>query len=332
MKPRCHVSLIQFEPKWCEREANAQRMRALAWEESEKGADLILFPELANIGYNPTPPDPPTLSMESEGTALAARYVAAAEPVPGPTTQILLDVTRSFGNYIVVGMAQTHPEIPWTLLNAAVLLGPNGVVGTHHKVHPALQEKLFFCEGQTLDVYDTAIGKLGMLICYDNRFPEAGRVLSLKGAEIIATVWASRYLDGFWPPSHFKHTAFVRAQENANFFLACNRVGREGKSVFCGHSVAAGPTGEILAESSTDKEEVVRALLDQEQMIRVRSIFTYFRDRRPDLYGKLTEEPAHSRVVQPNITLDVAPLSPNEAGAGSAAQPIPVRRANTAGP
>ncbi|MBI4308382.1 MAG: carbon-nitrogen hydrolase family protein [Chloroflexi bacterium] len=289
MKPKCNVSLVQFAPQWCEREANAERMASVARQESERGADMIVFPELVNIGYNPVPPEPPTLAPESEAMQKAARYVASAEPIPGPTTELLTRITRSYGNYIIVGIAQSHPEVPHTLFNAAVLLGPTGVIGVHHKTHPALQEKMFFYPGQTLDVYDTNIGKVGMLVCYDARFPEAARALTLKGAEIIVSIWASRHLGNFCPPEHFKHTAFTRAMENCNYFLACNRVGREGENVYSGHSAIGGPNGSIVAASDTDQEEVVRATLEHEQVLRARAVFPYFRDRRPDLYSKLTE-------------------------------------------
>ena len=106
MKEKVKVSLVQFTPEWLQTEKNAERMRDIAEKEAEKGAELVVFPEIANIGYV-TPAEsglPPSFDSKTTALEFASRYIQASEPVPGPTTERLTEVTRRYGIYVVVGL------------------------------------------------------------------------------------------------------------------------------------------------------------------------------------------------------------------------------------
>ena len=132
-------------------------MKRFAQEEAEKGSELVVFPELSNSCYF-TPVvigQLPSYDSKTSAAEFAVNYVKASEPVPGPTTEILGEVTRKYGVYIVVGISQLHPVITGTLYNSAVLIGPSGVIGIHHKMHIPLNERYYFYPGNTADVYRT---------------------------------------------------------------------------------------------------------------------------------------------------------------------------------
>ena len=285
------ASLVQFATEWLEPEKNIERMKAFVEAEAKAGSKLIVFPETANIGYiTPTVVGDPVDCDGLTNAEFATRYVRVAEQVPGPTTDALSELTAKYGVYVAVGMAQLHPVIPGTLYNSGVLLGPEGVVGIHHKMHIALNEKQYFYPGNTAQVFDTELGRIGIQVCYDARFPELSRILALKGAEVICCLWCVPGI--FTVPdvtNSLRYRTYTRAQENGVYFLSCNRSGWQGKTQFMGHSVAAAPDGSIIAASETADEEVIRVELTEERLLSYRATLSIFRDRRPELYGLLTE-------------------------------------------
>jgi predicted amidohydrolase len=244
--------------------------------------DLIVFPELANTGY-----------VKGRLEEFNMQFIEQAEPIPGPTTDALGAVARQHSVHIVVGLAELHPHIPATLYNSAVLIDSEGqVVGVHHKLHIPAEEKHYFYPGSTTQVYYTALGTIGLLVCYDSEFPELPRLFSLQGAEILVGIYNWGWQVGTYGPGRLSRVAAVRALENKNFFIACGKVGVEDEHVFYGNSTIAGPDGEIMVESKPEhdeKESVLRACLKREQLLRERAINTTYRNRRPELYGLLTE-------------------------------------------
>jgi omega-amidase len=281
MQERVKVSLVQFAPAHLDREENARRMATLVLAEGrDHGADLVVFPELATTGY-----------IEPHHDAAFARALhEQSEPVPGPTTAALGEAARAAGASVVVGISEAHPTIPHVLLNSAVLIGSDGeVAGVQRKVHAALSEKNYYGEASSIEVFDTAIGTIGMHVCYDTRFPEVARVQALAGAEILVSIWAAAEgKGGAIPVAGIRERVATRAMENALFFAACNRTGREGDRRFFGRSALAGPGGELLAWSEGDDEEVVRAELNAEGLREQRAYITVFQDRRPELYGPVS--------------------------------------------
>ena len=301
MKETVQVSVVQMDVAWLEHEVNRRRMESMARAEAEAGAELIVFPELANVGYiAPVMPGEPVGYGDLDFSQFAATYWRAAETVPGPTTDALAAVARAHNVYIVVGLATRHPVIPGMLHNTAVLIGPDGVVGLHHKVHLPLNEKLYFCPGNQVQPFHTALGCIGLAVCYDGRFPELPRLLALRGAEIICNIW--NITEGFRTvtPSHdsLVHRAYTRAQENGVWYINCNRSGRQGEARFTGHSAVAAPNGTVVAHSETADEDVLRATLRESDLLQYRMCLGIFRDRRPELYGALAEEPASAGCVR----------------------------------
>jgi len=290
MKDRVKVSLVQFAPDWLQRDKNAERMKNFVDQEAENGAELIVFPELANVGEI-TPQLPgKKASFDSKTSAeeFAVKYIQASEPIPGTTTDLLAEAAKKWGVYVVVGISQLHRVVPAILYNSAALIGPSGVIGVHHKMHVPMNEKHYFYGGSTAEVYQTELGKIGMTVCYDGRFPELTRVLALKGAEIICSIVATPR-GAFADPDGLKHRAYTRAQENQNYYLACNRTGKEGDSEFVGHSAIAKPTGDVIAYCDSEEETTLTAELFNEEILKARALLNALRDRRPDMYSMITE-------------------------------------------
>lgn len=316
MKREVRVAGVQFAAEWLNLDHNIERMRAFVEAEARAGAELIVFPELANIGYiTPSVPGGPLDCEDMTLAEFAVRYLRAAESVPGPTTEALGELARRYAVYVVVGLAQRHAQIPGTLYNSGVLIGPSGVVGVHHKMHIPLDEKLYFYAGNTAEVWQTPLGNLGIVVCYDGRFPELPRILALKGAEIICNIWAITGGLGAVTPSWdtLQHRAYTRAQENGVYYVCCNRAGWQGRTRFTGHSVVAAPNGTLLACSETAEEDVVRATLTEDALLEYRGLLNVFRDRRPELYGLICKP--LSEPYRPGAPL----VTPPETAVGSLA-------------
>jgi predicted amidohydrolase len=268
---------------WLQAEANRAKMvRYVQDIARDSPVDLIVFPELANTGY-----------VQGRVEEFNMRFIEQSETIPGPTTDALGAAAREHGVFVVAGLAELHPRVPATLYNSAVLIGPDGqVLGVHHKLHIPAEEKHYFYPGSTTDVFPTELGTIGLLICYDAEFPELPRLFSLKGAQILVGIFNWGWQVGTYGPGRLSRMAAVRALENKNFFVACGKVGVEDDQVFYGNSTVAGPDGEIMVESKPehdDQESVLRACLKRHQLLRERAINTTYRNRRPEMYGLLTE-------------------------------------------
>ena len=278
MKEKVNVAAVQMDLTWLEPEKNVRRMCELAMRASqEQATDLVVFPELANTGY-----------VIQRSRDFGRKYLEQADTIPGYTTDELGRVAAERGLHIVVGICQRHPTIPGTLYNSAALIGPTGeVIGVHHKVHIPGEEKHYFYPGNTVAVHRTDLGNLGIMICYDLRFPELARLMALQGAEILIAVYNGP-LRARDLAARFEFTACTRAQENQCYVVACNRTGTNGDVHFAGCSAIAAPTGGVLAVAK-EGEEVLRATFTRELLLEERAFHTNFRDRRPELYGPLGE-------------------------------------------
>jgi predicted amidohydrolase len=287
MTEKAKASLVQIDAAALAPTRNLQRMCEFASREAANGARLIIFPELANTGYvEPLAPGGSIDPAFGEHAEYAARLYAASEPPGGAVTQALAGICRDHGAHIVAGLSLRDPQLPGVIYNASVLFGPDGVMGTYRKIHLWHCEKLYFTPGDGLEVHRTTLGTLGMQVCYDIRFPEVTRSLTLKGAEIVCSVWASfRKTDApLDDPDLFKHRAYTRSVENGIFFLSFNRVGRQGGFSFLGRSVVTGPNGMVLAASTTEEEEVIRADIDLDAVTSYRMSVGVIADRRPNAY------------------------------------------------
>lgn len=287
MVDKTMVSLIQLDVAPLAPARNLDRMCDFARREAARGARLILFPELANTGYvEPLAPGEPIDPAFSEHAEYAERLYAASEPPGGPVSRALAEIAREHGTHIVTGLAQRDPVLPGVIYNASVLLGPDGLIGSYRKIHLWHCEKLYFATGDGIEVCPTAIGTIGLQVCYDIRFPEITRSLTLKGAEIVCSVWASFRKTDTPPddPDLFKHRAYTRAIENGIFFLSCNRSGTHGRFSFLGRSIAISPHGRVLAASSSEDEEVIRAEIDLGDVAAYRMSTGILADRKSYAY------------------------------------------------
>jgi beta-ureidopropionase len=222
------------------------------------------------------------------------KWYRAAEKVPdGPTVRLMQELAAKHSMVIVVPVYEE--EMTGVYYNAAAVIDADGkYLGKYRKTHipqvAGFYEKFFFKPGNSgWPVFNTAYCKLGVYICYDRHFPEGWRALALNGAEYIvnpsATVAGlSQYLWKLEQPA--------AAVANGVFIGAINRPGTEAPwniGRFYGSSYVCDPRGQILAEASEDKDELVTAQMDMEKVREVRDLWQFFRDRRPEMYGLLTQ-------------------------------------------
>ena len=222
------------------------------------------------------------------------RWYDAAEAVPGPTIEKLQPICKQYKMAMVVPLYER--EMAGVYYNTAAVIDAGGTyLGKYRKNHipqtSGFWEKYFFRPGNLgYPTFQTRYAKIGVYICYDRHFPEGARALGLNGAEIVynpsATVAGlSQYLWKLEQPAH--------AVANGYFVGAINRVGTEAPwniGKFYGNSYFVDPRGQILACASEDKDELVVSELDLDMIEEVRRTWQFFRDRRPDSYGILTED------------------------------------------
>lgn len=279
------ASLVQFDVKPLDPAVNFARMQDFVAKEADAGADVIVFPELANTGYvEPLIPGGPFVSeVPNYPQALAE---ACADP-DGEEIATLVELCREKQVTVVAGLGMRDPRMKAVIRNSSLLITPNGVEGCYTKVHQWHNEKLYFTGGTEIDSYPALGTTVGMQICYDSRFPELTRILARKGATIVTSVWAS-----FGPAANpvadeelFVHRAYSRAVENGIFVLSCNRAGVHGDVRFFGRSCAVAPDGRVLGRLTHDREDVLRVEIDLEDVTRYRARVGVWADYAPEIYA-----------------------------------------------
>ena len=278
MKEKVKVAAVQICPKWLSPKDNLDLMKEKIIEASQEGADLIVFPELSNTGY-----------ITKRNKKFGRDFLLASEKIPGFTTEEIGKQAKECGVYVIVGMAELHPEITGTVYNSAVLIGPTGkICGVHRKIHIPGEEKHYFVPGNDINVFKTDIGNIGITICYDGQFPELTRMLALKGAEILCMIWNMPSFSN--KPQLLEHYNAARAAENRMYAISPNRVGSDdGEVSFFGHSCISDPLGNMMAVASDEDEEIIYAELKRDILLEERAQMPIFRDRRPELYGSLSD-------------------------------------------
>ncbi len=263
--------------------ANLERAVALARQAAERGARVICLQELFSSRY----------FCQSEET----RHFDLAEPVPGPTTEVLARLAVSLGVVIVAPVFERRA--PGLYHNSAVLIDPAGTIRTHYrKMHipddPGYYEKFYFTPGDRgFGACATPFASVGVLICWDQWFPEAARLTALCGAEVIFYPSAIGWFQGEEAQARREQyeawETIQRAHAIANgvYVAAVNRVGVEGGLEFWGGSFVADPFGRVVARASFTEPEVLVAECDLARVERVRRHWPFFRDRRTDAYGDL---------------------------------------------
>jgi predicted amidohydrolase len=271
------IAAIQMEPILLEPEKNVEKVLHLISQSAEMGAQIATFPECVLTGYG--------LSYEEAQ--------AHAEPIPGPAVNRIVKACKELNILISLGMIEKDHE--GQCFNSAVLLGPDGILGTYRKTHlPFLGVDRFLSAGDQINgPFKTDMGPLGLLICYDLRFPEPIRLLALRGAHIVL-------LSTAWPQAATLYPAFMaqsRAAENGLYLVAANRIGEERGTRYLGRSLIVGPDGAKLAEGSTHKEQILIVEIDLNRSMNKKRIFIpgeyeldLFEDRRPELYYALSKK------------------------------------------
>ncbi len=263
-----------------------------------EGVELVLFPELVIHGHC----TPNTWEL--------------AEPVPdGPSVRRLAEIARRHRLVVCAGMSEKERDI---VFNTQVLVGPQGYIGKQRKLHLSRDEVFYYKGGRDIPVFDVGPCKVGIVICYDNQFPEVARVLALRGAEVLLMPHAGRFK--LWDDtpeseaaarrySHeFLRKYALRARENACFAVLADQAGRAGyvdlwprdsenQPHHAGAVLIWGPDGELIASTQEERirEERIAATLDAALLARERALANYMlRTRRPELFGELVREPISS--------------------------------------
>jgi len=270
------VAGAQIEPVISDGAANLATCLDRMGVAAKAGARLVLFPEAALSGY----------VFDSLEEALPV-----AETIPGPSVARLEERCRELGIYAAVGMLEKDGA---DCYNAAVLVGPDGLVGKYRKLHlPFVGVDRFVKHGDMAPrVYDTELGKIGLTICYDQDFPELSRALALMGAEVIITI--ANWPEGIeFVPDYLLRT---RARENMVYQLAVNRVGEERGARFIGRSIFCDCLGDPMAEGKHYEPDLIYADIRPAWAREKRKVVTegvlevdLFADRRPEFYGSLTQ-------------------------------------------
>lgn len=266
---------------------------------AEHGADLVVFPEQCLQGYLTS-----VVAMDMSCTdkdEFAYQY-ANAETVPdGPSVRKIVEKAQEKGIYVVFGMTEKDADIDYKLYNTAVLTGPDGYVGKYRKVHQPADELHAYYGGKEFPVYDTRIGKIGMLICYDKWFPETTRELVLHGANILVLPTATAFsdpqaadFDTDYAYYTFELMDRVRALENQTFFVAANQVEWSGASRYFGNSKIVAPNGRVVAETGFQEGIAYYTTEDlDKETFEAKHCFAglnFLKDRHPTLYTAIGSE------------------------------------------
>ena len=285
------VGLIQ-QKNTADRAANIEKLKVNIRKAAREGAELVVLQELHNGLY----------FCQTEDTSM----FDLAETIPGPSTETFGALAKELGMVLVLSLFEKRA--PGLYHNTAVVLEKDGTIaGKYRKMHipddPAYYEKFYFTPGDLgFEPIDTSVGRLGVLVCWDQWYPEAARLMALKGAEILiyptAIGWESTDTDdekkrqlNAWIISQRAH-----AVANGLPVISVNRVGHEpdpsGQTngiLFWGNSFVAGPQGEYLAQAGNDRSENMIVEVDLERSENVRRWWPFLRDRRIDEYGNLTK-------------------------------------------
>ena len=289
MTKTLRVALIQ-ERNQGDAEANLAVIEQRVAEAAKRGAKLVLLQELHNGAY----------FCQHQSVS----EFELAEPIPGPSTERLGKLAKQQGVVLVSSLFERRGA--GLHHNTAVVFDADGsIAGKYRKMHipddPGFNEKFYFTPGDLgFNPIDTTVGRLGVLVCWDQWYPEAARLMALAGAELLLYPTAIG-----WDPSDDQaekdrqRTAWIlshrgHAVANGLPVLSCNRTGFEASPLhgatgiqFWGSSQILGPQGEIIAEANTERPEILFAELDMQRSEHVRRIWPFLRDRRIDAYQDL---------------------------------------------
>jgi N-carbamoylputrescine amidase len=295
MESNSKIAVIQMR---CSPEPEANLAAACDWvrKAASGGAQIICLPELFRTQYFCQREDPALFDL--------------AEPIPGPSSNALAEVAKQEGVVIIASLFERRAAGIYHN-TAAILESDGSLLGTYRKMHipddPLYYEKYYFTPGdQNFRAFDASAGKIGVLICWDQWFPEGARLTALRGANVLfyptAIGWHPAEKAEFGVAQHDAWKTIQRSHAIANgvYVAVANRVGMEHGDIrgnrasgagleFWGGSFIADPFGRVLAEASHDKEEILTAEVDLSLLEEQRRHWPFLRDRRVDAYAGLTE-------------------------------------------
>jgi N-carbamoylputrescine amidase len=279
---RVTVGLVQMSASDDPR-ANLAKAMGRIEDAAKKGAQIACLQELFRSRY----------FCQSENH----RNFKLAETIPGPTTEALGELARK--NEIVIVASLFEKRSAGVYHNTAVVIDADGrIVGKYRKMHipddPLYYEKFYFAPGDLgFPSFDTRYGRVAALVCWDQWFPEGARLAALSGAEMVfyptAIGWIPNEARAVAQNQRVAWQLIQRSHAVANgvFVASVNRVGREGKIKFWGQSFVAGPFGEVVAQASGEREQVLLARCDLGKIEETRQNWPFLRDRRIDAYGAI---------------------------------------------
>lgn len=241
-------------------------------EAARKGAQLAVFAELAFTRFFP--------QEKPAGT-----IIHLAETIPGPLTNRFSQKAREHKMVIVLNLFEKEAEKTYD--SSPVIDADGSLLGTTRMVHIAdyacFYEKDYYAEGDKgVPVYDTAVGKVGVAICYDRHYPEVMRALGVQGAALVVVPQAGTV--GEWPDGLYEAELRVASFQNGYFCALANRVGVEDKLEFAGESFVTNPEGVVITRAPERKDYILYADIDLSEVPQSNARRMFFRDRRPDIY------------------------------------------------
>lgn len=273
---KVNVACVQMEPIRFDFVSNLKKMTDFIKKVMEENPEtqLIIFPELITSGYE----------CGKEFQRLAERVS------DGESIRVISELAEKYHVHIIYGFPERDEAIYDVLYNSSVLIDSRGkALGTYRKVHPFASEKEFFRAGCDYPLFDTEIGKIGIMICWDTAFPEVARAYALQGADLIAisTNWEKPYLEDVETRNQDDWDLITRARafDNCLYVAAANRIGFDETLGFFGRSKIIGPTGVPIKELNEEVEGIIAAELDYSKIPVLRTAYyTFFKDRRPDTF------------------------------------------------
>jgi len=270
MREKFKIALAQIACKPGDKKRNLNRIEQAAEKAAKQGAELVVLPEMALTGY-----------------VVRDQIYELAERIPGSSTKLIEKISKETGVHMIFGMPALSLKAQATIHNAAVLVSPKGLVGKYYKMylptHSMFEEKRYFRPGYETGVFDTDLGRIGLVICYDIYFPEVTRLARLEGAQLIVCISASPAVR----QSFFETLTAARAIENTAFLAFVNLVGIEDGLQFWGGSRLIGPNGRVLVQAKYDEEDFRIGEIDYADIKSIESFVPAMKDLRPELFDKL---------------------------------------------
>jgi omega-amidase len=260
------VAAAQMACALGEIDANVRKIRDFSSRAREAGAELVVFPEMADTGYSM-----PVIQTH-------------AKPWTSGAVPQLQEIARDLSIAIICGVSEREDT---SIYNSQILIDSNGkILGSYRKTHlftaAPIGEDRVFSAGRELKSFSLGGLRLGLSICYDLRFPEVYRTLAIEekaNVFIVSSAWP------FPRVEHFRILATARAIENQSYTIVSNRVGSDDGVTSCGSSAIIDPYGVVLASASADREELIHAEISMEVVDSVRKRMAVFADRREEIYG-----------------------------------------------